>query len=408
MKILPSIRLRLADKVIRQAIAFFVSILIIRFLDPEVYSEYILILAAVTILASFSNLGMADLLQFKFINRIDRIKNLAIAIRLRFITVSLGIVVIAGFFLVAHKSSLYLALIYCTSLYWQSLDIFEQYYLSRIRYETIIFQRLAITILFMLFKLAAAYKNNLHLLIGLICLEQALMGLIYLRRFRFNHLFVKIHCDQYFEFIKHIRSMFFANLLQGIRQRLDIIILGSLVSSYALASYAANTRISEGCLVLGSIFLNSINIEILKTFQNDSKDMASSIGIYRKIFFTTMIIIAPAIIFSEYILVVLFDGKYVDGYHIMQITLAGLPFAMMGYMTQLHFIARGSSNDILRVSFAGTSISLILLITFSVLWGALGAAFSIFLGLIIQCFLINIFAADKGIYQVQKKAIFFI
>jgi polysaccharide transporter, PST family len=381
-KILNNIGWLTIDQIIRFVISLTVGIWVARYLGPTDFGLMNFAIAFVSILSTFSGLGISSIVLRDFIKYENKTNIIfGTAFLLKFIAsliCLIGSLVIVLFLMPGEGLFQVMVLLLSISLVFNSSDIIGYFFESRMESK---FSLLAQTTSFVLVTLLKVYlilysfSVIYFILTSLIeaILVASIFVLVYKERgFKFNWKFD-------FNFSKSFLREGFFLLLSGVSaiiyMKIDQVMIGFLLSNYEVGIYSVAVRLGEIGYIFPALILSSL-FPVLVKYQG--KDLFKKRLIKLSSFMTWVALGGSLAIlfFSKNIILFLYGVDYLYSAEILNIYILASVFVFFGYVANKVLIIEGLSKIILFKEGLGAILNISLNLILIPNFGIMGAAYA--------------------------------
>ncbi|WP_162459472.1 oligosaccharide flippase family protein [Kocuria sediminis] len=258
-----------------------------------------------------------------------------------------------------------------------SFDIADLSHTALGNFQTIAWRRVALLICFCPFIFLAASRGHLESVLLLLAVESVLWQLVLipgagLPAWPFRH--IPNEWKATIRGIWGVRSLWIASILGSIAQRIDLFIVGGLMTTYAAGQYATASRPVEATtMVAGSL------ITVLFNAMARNRNSASAYARYsaraaRALTFASASITITILLFGPMAIIYLYGDAFYPAAQLLLIYAASIVFIFQKQLLDRIVILEGSYNYTFLYSCAFIAITVMLNLIFIPLYELTGAA----------------------------------
>lgn len=360
---------------------------------PEYFGRLSLLLAILSLVISFSKLGLDSILIRDFIlnkKKESDIFSSAVIISLFGTAISI-IIVLLTISIVEYKDS-HLLLILVLSTVLNFSYISEHYTKAKLdgKYYTII--NAIVFIPGFAIKVYMLQFGSLDVVVYIIASESVIFSLllIFLQKTRYRKiaLISSANINQVTSLAKTSLPMLISSLAIMLYMRIDQLMIKAFLGDYELGLYTAMTRLYEMELLIFVVISTSI-LPLIVSLKSSSHEkyilffkFAFSFGIYASVFLSVV-----SIYFSENIILMLYGKDYIIGLDVYLVVILSLPIACIGSIKSKYLISEGKTKKLTIRAIVALTINFVMNLILIPYLGIVGAAYSTLLSLFIANFL---------------------
>lgn len=394
-KIVTNINWLFLDQAIQMSIAFFVGIMVIRYLGPEKYGVLSYAVAIASFFIVLSKLGLDAIVVREFVDgKIKKEKLLGTVFYLKFfggIAAVIFSVVVTIFLQDDYRMTMAVAVV-SMSLIFQSADVVDFWFQSQVKSKYTAYARSFAGIVSAVVKIYfISISAPLAWFIIIIALESVLvaLGLIvaYLRnkegigRWVFDSAVAK-------NILKDSWPLILVTFSAMIYMRIDQIMIGGMLGYETLGSYSVAVNLSEMWYFIPVIINASVFPAIIYTKKRSKKLYYKRLQkLYNLMALLALGIAILVTFFGEEIINVLYGAQYEQGGDILAIYIWGGIFIFLGSTRNKWMIAENLQKYMFYFAGFAAIINIILNMYFIRLYGINGAAWTTLISYAIAVFL---------------------
>lgn len=405
----------ISDRLMRLAIGLVVSILVARYLGPARYGLYSYAIAFASLFGVLAGLGLESVVIRELIKRPwEQQSLLGTAFWLQFAAglLTWGLVIaVAAFLPQGMEGTSWLVFIVAGSFVFHSFKIVEFFFQSRVEAKYIVIGKVLpfflISALKVFLVLSAAPVVAFAVVFTLEAALNALglWGIYRIRGYKLSTL--KFDGTAAKETLAESWPLLLSGFSIMVYMRIDQIMLGYISGSVDVGLYAAAVRISEVWYFIPIFFTQSAFPAIVRSKEEDSvlynrrlQNMFSSLCLF------SYIVILPMMIFSQWIMVLLYGPAYAaSGKVVAVLVWAGL-FVSLGIVQSSWLVNEGLTRLSLYRTLMGAAANVILNLLLIPTFGIMGAAVATIVSYALSTTLSNLlFPVTRPIFRMQLKGL---
>lgn len=369
----------IVDKIIFAAFAFFTNILIAKIVTPYQYGFYVYIQAIIYILIQISGLGIKNIFIKEYINNTERQYLKSTTFLLKFIMVFFALFIfLFMFYWTSNNDYLYLA-VFALPCFLYSFDQYEWENEIKNKFKLIMFIRVSVLFIFFLIKVWILFSNaNINMLIFIYSLEipscylvQYFFGCYIAKNSELIRL--KVSVTKAITLLKQSWPIFIGLILASIYNRIDQIMLGSMVNKEELALYGLSVKFTEPFNIFVTGMISYIYPKLLKLKSiSGNYELEASKWFY--IVLLSGVFISMSLYFIGYNILLLFDDVYSNSDEVFRVLALNIPFMFIGVYLSNNLLIHGLQRLLIVRSLIGVITNVILNLLFIPEYGGLGAA----------------------------------
>ncbi|BDX07656.1 flippase [Planctobacterium marinum] len=404
----------LFEKVISAPCGLLLSIVLARYLGTDAFGNYSYLVALVLIIVPLAALGLNAIITRELVNQPDKQHQImGTALAGRFIGTGLGALVLVGIAFWDSPSNKYLLLCLAAGQIFSAFTVFNFWFQAKMRNNHAVFSRLLALLIGLSLKLLAVYYDMgiqvLILLYSLDFLFVAIFNLIFYLRDKDVEKPLVVEKDRLFSMIGQSKWLIMSSVATVINLKIDIVMLQHLSSSAEAGIYSVAARISEVWFFIPIAITASYFPILLKKKSHNLEQYKRSLQTLNDILLAMAVaIIVPTLLFSEFLIVLLFGEEYRAAAYMLNIHIFGGIFIFMRTLLSKWLIAEG----ILKFSLVTHGIGAICNIGANFLlipeYGGVGAAWaSVFSYAVASYFALFVSATTRPMGIVMTKSLIY-
>ncbi len=404
------------EKIIRLTLSFIVSIWIANYLGAAQFGLLNYALSFALMLSALMSLGLDKYIPKEILlNSENEDKILATSLHMRLIGGIVMVVIIntiSYLFQGDDRTFLIIVGIISVGYIFRSVDILRYWFEAKvISIYSLIAQSSALfgaTLLKIIFILTNAPVEYFALAITLEYILQAIILSYLFMKFKDFKPFYKFSFQEMKIMFSNTWTLLLASFLHDIYSKVDVVMLGKMISNESVGLYVAATKISLGWLFIPIVIATSFFPALL-----NEKKLGNTKIYYQRIQYLLNLMVFVSIfvaiilsVFSQEIINLIYTNDYKMSATILMIHIWGTIFITMSTIVNRVLIAENLNRYLLYRALVGFFVNIILNILLIPEFGAVGAATATVVSLCIALFLFNIVNIETRIlFKMQVKAL---
>lgn len=371
------------EKIIRLIGAFFIGAWIARYLGPDNYGTLAYVVALVSVLGFFGSFGIESLVVRDLVqNRLEQHRIVSTYFFIRFFGAIFVPFLALSYLISTHDDiqPLIVLVVFCSSVVvFGAIDVADCWLQAEQKARVTSVIRLFGFLISTLIKLLLIYFNaSLEWFAAVIFVESAVIASLYFSILSRHKLVPSLSYLSFFELKKLIidgRTMALSALMVAIYSKIDVLVIGTLLSKEVLAPYAVAASMCAAWNMVGTSLVQAWAPRLSSSICISKKGYISEL---RKMLVSILVIsIAGSALlsfFSDYIFNILLGDSYSLGISVFNILVWSSIFVFMGVATSQILVNEKIYWISLVRTFVGVAVSLSLIIPIAKNFGALGVA----------------------------------
>ena len=362
-------------------IRFFSFLVIARFLGPEQFGTYSIVLATIEIFRAISDFGIDIILVRKIsINSIRENDYVKQAFHLKFILTLFVLIIGYSIILIFYKDPIILRGVIILSLgsfFFSFSNTLKAKFQAKLIVDKIIVPTTVLNIFYLiLIYLSTKTTNNIEVLFFLQALLDISTFIWLLKLSNINKLIQIFPLQSYLIFLKNIFPLALATGMIVIYSRITIYFLSFLSDDKFVGYYAASYRITESTMILISSLAASLLPLFSSLSDNNNKMLEIFLNYGRKVVILSILFFVVISSFANPIINILYSGKYNNAYTTLAILAFWIPFAAINMILTNLIISKGKQKYIPMITTIILFINIISNLFLVRLYQSQGAALS--------------------------------
>lgn len=352
-----------AEKIFRTLVAFFVGILVARYLGPDKFGLLNYAISFAGLFTSFANLGLDSIVVRELVKTPEkRDEILGTVFRLRIIgsIVTISLVSLTAFLINEPTFNLLLIVIIASATIFQSLGVVEQFFQSRVEAKYNVFaQSTAFFIASMLKVLLVIYNQPLIYFAVVQTLESIFLAIGYYSVYRTNKFSVirwRYNSKTAVTLIKDSWPLVLSGVVISIYMKIDQVMIKNFMEAKDVGYYAAAVKLCEAWYFVPMAISSSVFPAIVNAKKTSEKLYLSRLQkLYDFLAFIAIAIAVPVTLLSDFIINILFGIKFQPASSVLTIYIWAGVATFLGVASSQYLI----TENLTKLSFYRTLIGMI-------------------------------------------------
>lgn len=404
----------LIDKILRLLLGLFVGAWVARYLGAEKYGIFSFVLSFIAIFAPIASLGLDNILVRELVNNKKK-KNIllgtALSLKLAGALLFLMFITTALWLIENDKYSERLILIAAISIIFQSFNVIDNFFQSKVKSKIIVKANISSILLSNLIKIILIIFNApLIFFIYTFLFDSFYIALSYLFVYQQNQSsFFKWNFNKKIaiSLLKESWPLILTGLATSLAMRIDQVMLKYFVGLEELGQYSVGVKLAEVFVFLPIIISQSLFPKI--TTLDFLKERKKIINLFRYVFYALCILAIIISSLSKFAVTLLFGLEYEFSYKIVQILIWTIPITYIGIITNKLLIVEGKMKIIfykqLILSVMNITLNFILIPRIGIIGAAIATLTT---DLIINFFLDLLYKKTYWIFKLKMESFFFL
>lgn len=389
----------LMDKVIRMILGLVVSILMARMLGVEVIGKWSFSESFYGMFLIFVTLGLDVIVIKELIKHPDKENEiLGSAFTLKFAG-TIFLVVLSQlilFILDQDESSKLLILILSLSSIFQTVDVIDYYFRSKLLSKFTVFSKSVSFILVSFLRIFLIYKGYSLLIFALTYILEYLIYSLFMMKLYFRKDKTIFRWSPKLQTMKDMLSsswpLVISSIAIMIQARIDQVMIGQILGDKAVAQYSVALRLIEVLGFLPVVIANSFASVISTAKITDENEYKNSLrNLYNLMFLCFLGIGIPLFCFSEKIVFILYGAEFKEAGVLLSLFAIRLLFTNYGVARGLFIVNENLMKYTLFTSIIGAILNITLNTLFIPIYGSKGAILATIISFTVSIFIIDFF-----------------
>ena len=406
------------DKALRMGVGFFVTVWITRYLGPEKYGLLSYACAFVGLFTAVANLGLYGIVVREIVRypeSTDEILGTALFLKLSgglcALFLSMGTIL---FIRPGELLTFCLVGITATGLIFQSLDVFDFWFQSKLLSKRTVFANIPCFVLITIAKIvlilmnapliAFAWAGALEVLVGSIGLMVAYQSVTK----RIGSLTVSVKRAK--SLLHDCWPLIFAGLMLMVYNRIDQVMIGQMLGNRSVGIYSVAVKLSEFWYVFPSLVLNSVLPTIIEAKKSGEAFYYRRLQkVFDLMAIISLVFVLPLLLFSNQLIVLLYGQAYADAGAVLSVYVLSGIFVFIGHVRESWITVENITRFSLYSTATGAIVNIALNYLLIPRYGNLGAAYATLIALFSASYFINLLhSKTRPIFIMQTKSLFLV
>jgi O-antigen/teichoic acid export membrane protein len=352
----------LAERIIRIAINFFVTIYLVKYLGPDNFGLLSYAISFVSILASFAALGMDSIIVRDLIaqrNKSSAILGTSFYLRLVSSVISVILIFIVLTFSHEELSTSLLILVISTSTIFQSLNVIDFYFQAQVQSKFTVYAQFTSLVISSALKIyLIIIKASLIYFTYAIALESLLfaIGLIVMYKIQKEEK-LKWHFSFYLskKILKDAFPLLLAGVVVAVYMKIDQIMIKKMLDNSQAGYYSAAVKLCELWYFIPMAISNSIFPAIVSAKKTSEKKYNLRMQRFYDIMaWLSVGVSIPLTIFAPQIITLLYGAKFISAVPVLQIYIWSSVATFLGVASSQYLVA----ENLTKLSFYRTLLGM--------------------------------------------------
>ncbi len=385
------------DKIVRLLVGLFIGVLVARYLGPDQVGLWNYCLAIFTFFILFSSLGLDYVTPREFVNnKQEQEKILNTTLFLKFTGATLGILfstLFMGFFKGFDSHLIPLIFILTTGYLFQSFDVIDYYYQSRLEQKYSVIARMIAFLLVSCYKFYLVQSEApLIWFVASSTIDFALgaAGLLY--SFRKSPLKIRLSS---FDF-KLGKSLLKDSIVFSISAfvvvlyyKIDQVMITEFLGKQVNGIYSVSIRIYELFIFIPTVLVGSFLPVITEKYKKDEREFKASVKqLYTLLTYMSILFTLFAWFAGPFVMDLLYGASYQGSGEALQFIGLGFYFVFMGMGTGIYLVIRNKKKFVLIKSLIGLGLNVLVNLWLIPILGIKGAIIASIISNFVSTFLI--------------------
>lgn len=259
------------------------------------------------------------------------------------------------------------------------LKVFELFFQSQNKFKNVAIATSGVSLLFFLLKIAFIYQKYSLIVFTCVYLAELICTgiVIFVLFIKNNNLQIKLNSETLRQQAKMGLPFVLSGAAVSIYMKIDQIMLQEMVNNEAVGIYAAATKLSEGWYFIGGILTAVMAPTVYRyRLENESKyfDILKKIVAY--LLLIGALILAFTVLFSEYMVNIVYGEQYLGAAEILQVHVWAIFFIYLGCVQGIYWVAEALPKVFLFQTLLSAILNIVLNLYLIPIYSGLGAAWA--------------------------------
>jgi O-antigen/teichoic acid export membrane protein len=402
-----------AEKVVRMAVALFVAVYVARYLGPHGFGVLSFAMSFVGLFAVFATLGVDEILVRNLVQEPDSFERLlgtAFTLRLVGAFALFALVTLAVQFTSSDKTTKALALIIAGGTLFQSFNIIDFYFQSRVLARFTSFAQICTLFIGSAAKLSLiAAKASLIWFAWVTVFENATLALLLVlmyRRQRLNVYAWRFDIRLSLALLRDAWPLMLAGAAITVYMRIDQVMIKEMLDSEAVGNYAAAVRFSEACYFIPVALCSSLFPAIIHARSMGKEEYHDRLQKLCDLMIWLAVAIAlPTTFLADWIISFLLGAPYHSTAGVLKIHVWAGVFVYLGVASGKWFLAENLQRYAFYRTLAGAIVNVFLNLILIPSMGIKGAALATVLSYFAAAYLsMAFFKPTKELFRLATRS----
>ncbi len=406
----------LIDKVFRVGGTFLINVLVTRYLGPERFGLFSYASAFVSLFLAIANLGLFSIVirdVVRFPAQRHEILGTAFFLKLCGGIACLGISLAAILATAPSNPQIVpLVAIFATGMIFQSVDVFDFWFLSQLQSKYTLFANLPAFIICAALKIGLIFYGAPLIAFAWMTLAEIMLGgiglIVVYQATSKELLSLRISPKWAKKLLRDCSPLIFAGIMVMLYNRIDQIMLGNMLGEKSVGLYSAAVRLAEFWYIVPGLLLQSLYPGIIAAREKDANVYKTQM---QKLFDTMALLSAlfviPLFLGARWLVVLTYGSAYKEAGPLLGVyVLSGL-FVMLGHAREYWITVENMTRFSLYSTTVGAVINIVLNLILIPRYGSIGAAYATLIAMLAGSYLINLLSSKtRPVFFLQSNALF--
>jgi O-antigen/teichoic acid export membrane protein len=403
----------LGARAIQMLVAFFIGAWLARYLGPEQFGIYNYVISFVAIFSALSTLGIGTIMVRDMLHQPEKQEVLLGTSLFLRITGSLGvslIIILIGWITKEEAAIRYFLFLASLQPIARSLEVITFYFQAKVLSKyTVLAQLISLGIISGLKIYFILNDFSLVWFFWLLALDSLITGFLMTQFYRSQGQKIfkwRIHRQTGRQLISESWPLIFSGMFTTIYLKIDQVMLGNMMDDASVGWYAAAVKISEAWLTIPWIISGSLYPALVNSFQVNRELFRLRVQqLYIILISAGLIVVLPVVIFSEFIIRVIFTSVYDNSADVLRIHIMSSLFIFLGSLSNRWLILEKIQKFWMINSVLGAVSNILLNLLLIPPMGIIGAALATLISYAIAYHIAYIFhPKTRMIFHEQNKS----
>jgi O-antigen/teichoic acid export membrane protein len=404
------------EKIFRTLVAFFVGILVARYLGPDNFGLLNYAISFAGLFTSFANLGLDSIVIRELVKTPDKkdiILGTVFRLRLMGSFITILLVSITAFLIKEPTFNLLLIVIIASATIFQSIGVVEQFFQSRVEAKFNVIAQSSSFFIAALLKVLIVFLNKPLIYFAVVqSIESLFLAVGYYFVYRKNNLIIstwKYDSTVAQSLLKDSWPLVLSGVVIAIYMKIDQVMIKNFMEIKEVGYYAAAVKLCEAWYFIPMAVSTSVFPAIVNAKQKSEKLYLNRLQkLYDFLAAIAIIIAIPVTFLSGFIIDILFGPKFQPAASVLTIYIWAGVATFLGVASSQYLIA----ENLTKLSFYRTLIGMIINVIFNLylipVYGINGAAIATLISYSLATLSIGITKKTSNQISMMFKSLLFI
>lgn len=390
----------LGEKILRLIVGLSVSVLMARYLQPNLYGVFNYAQSFVGLFIVFATLGLDGVVVKELVknsNRRDELLGTAFLLRLfGFIFLIIVLLVVINFMPNNKEDNIYIYIYACCILF-QSFNVIDFFFQSTVQSKYSVYSRGVGFVISSLLKiLLIILKAPLIAFVLVLVVESLILALslvfyyikngFLLSKWRWSISLAK-------EILKQSWPLILSGIVVAIYMKIDQIMIKNILGDNEVGQYSAAVKLSEAWYFIPLVISNSLFPAIINAKKTNSLSYEQRIKkLYSFLLWISVLVALMTTFFGDWAIHFLYGDNYSLTSHVLKIHIWAGVFVALGVVSTKWFIIEDLQKYSFYRALSGAIVNVILNIYLIPKYGISGAAYATLIAQFIASYMFNLFS----------------
>jgi PST family polysaccharide transporter len=405
----------LFDKAFRLGLVFVVNVWVTRYLGPAQFGMLSYASAFVSLFLAIANLGLFGIVIRDVVRYPDeRHEILGSALFLKLCGGMVCLAISIASILIIHPDNpktVLLVAIVASGMIFQAFEVFDFWFLSQLQSKNTLMANLPAFVLCSAVKIGLILAGASLVAFAWVALAEIILsaiGFMTIYQLKTGSLFkLRVKWIWISRLLKDSTPLIFAGLMVMIYNRIDQVMLGSLLGDSAVGLYSAAVKLAEFWYVFPGLVLQSLLSTIVTSKESGKLAYERTMQrVFDGMALISAMFVLPLFFGARWLVVHLYGPAYSEAGPLLGVYVFAGIFVMLGHAREYWI----TSENITRFSLYSTTVGALVNVALNLVliprYGAIGAAYSTLLALVVGSYLINLCSCTtRPVFRMQTKAL---
>jgi O-antigen/teichoic acid export membrane protein len=401
------------EKIFRTSVAFFVGILLARYLGPDEYGLFNYAISFAGLFTSFANLGLDNIIVrelVKYPEKRDEILGTSFRLKLLGSIVAISLVSFTALITNEPSFNLLLIVIISSATIFQSTTVVEQFFQARVEAKyNVIAQSSSFFVAYLLKVLLIVFNQPLLLIAIVHSLESVFLAIGYYSVYRHNKFYLirwRYNSKTAIELIKDSWPLMLSGVVISIYMKIDQVMIKYFLTYKDLGYYAVAVKLCEAWYFVPMVISTSVFPAIVSAKQIGKELYYSRVQkLYDLLAALSIGIALPVTLLSEFIIKLFFGSAFQPASSVLTIYIWAGVGTFLGVASSQYLISENFTKLAFFRTFIGMIVNVLMNLFLIPAYGINGAAFATLISYSVSVFSIYFDRRTREQFYMMLKSI---